>query len=161
LQLNGGASHLKAFIEQYLKEIEKFKAPGMQCAVVLVVDNDSGADDICSTIKRLTKKSPSRKDQYVHIAGNLYMVLTPLKAGANKSTIEDCFADETFNPSNKADPAIYFGKHILSQHVREHAAKIDFTGFAGLLDRIAAAIEAHQSKQAGVAQGVNVTVSQP
>jgi RNA-directed DNA polymerase len=165
LQLEGGASYLKAFIEQYLSEIGKFKAPGMQCAVVLVVDNDSGADDICDTIKRLTKKIPSRTDQYVHIAGNLYMVLTPLKAGANKSTIEDCFADEikslnlggkTFNPNGKADPAKYFSKHILSQYVRENATKIDFTGFAGLLDWIAAAIEAHQSKQVAV-----VAVAQP
>jgi len=171
LQLNGWASYLKAFIEQYVKEIEKFKAPGMQCAAVLVVDNDSGADDICSTIKRLTKKSPSRTDQYVHIAANLYMVLTPLKAGANKSTIEDCFADEiknlnlggkTFNPNGKADPTQFFSKHILSQHVRENAAKIDFIGFTGLLDRIVAAIEAHQSKQAvALAQSVNVAATQP
>lgn len=171
LQLEGGASYLKAFIEQYLSEMEKFKAPGMQCAVVLVVDNDKGADDICATIKRLTKKNPSRTDQYVHIAGNLYMVLTPWKPGANKSTIEDCFADEikslnlggrTFDPTGKADPTLYFNKHILSQHVRQNAAKIDFTGFAGLLDRITAAIEAHQSKQATVvAQSANAPVAQP
>jgi hypothetical protein len=32
----------------------------------------------------------------------------------------------------------------------------DFTGFAGPLDRIAAAIEAHQSKQGVVAQSVDV-----
>ena len=92
-------------------------------------------------------------------------MLTPLKAGAKKSTIEDCFADEiknlnlggkTFNPNSKADPTLYFSKHILSQHVRENAAKIDFTGFASLLDRIVAANEVHQSKQAVVAaQGVN------
>jgi hypothetical protein len=91
------------------------------------------------------------------------MVLTPLKAEAKKSTIEDCFADEiknlnlggkTFNPDNRADPLLYFGKHILSQYVRENSTKIDFTGFAPLLDRIAAAIEAHQSKQAVVAARV-------
>ena len=64
---------------------------------------------------------------------------------------------KTFNPARKADSLRYFGKHILSQYVRENAAKIDFTGFKGLLDRITAAIEAHQSKQAVVvaAQGVN------
>jgi hypothetical protein len=159
LQLGGGASNLNEFVKQYLSEIERFKAPGMQCAVVLVVDNDSGADEICKTIKRLTKKNPSRTAQYVCIMGNLYMVLTPLKAGGIKSTIEDCFADEiksltlggkTFNPDSKADPALYFGKYILSQHVRENAAKIDFVGFAGLLDRISATIEAHQVKQAAV-----------
>lgn len=52
LQLDGGASFLKAFIEQYLMEIEKFKAPGMQCAVVVVVDNDTGGEDIYNAIRR-------------------------------------------------------------------------------------------------------------
>jgi hypothetical protein len=144
--------------------MKKFRAPGMHCAVVLVVDNDLGADDICATIKKLTKKNPSRTDQYVHIAGNLYMVLTPWKAGAKKSAIEDCFAEEiknlnhggkTFSPDSRADPSLYFGKHILSQYVRENATKIDFSGFTVLLDRISTAVEAHQSKQAVVAaQGV-------
>jgi hypothetical protein len=59
-------------------------------------------------------------------------------------------------------PMMYFGKHILSQYVRENAAKIDFTGFADLLDRIRAAIEAHQSKQTIVAtQSVNTAVAPP
>ena len=159
LQLGGGASHLKEFVKQYRDEIEKFKAPGMQCAVVLVVDNDSGANDICATIGRITKKDPSKTSEYVHIVGNLYMVLTPLKKGAQKSEIEDCFRDEikslnlngkTLNLDSKADPALYFGKYILSESIRQNAAKIDFSGFAGLLDRISAAIEAHQLKQAAV-----------
>jgi RNA-directed DNA polymerase len=165
LQLGEGTSFLEAFIKGYFEEINKFKAVGMRCAVVLVVDNDSGADGICNTIRQLTKKSPSRTDPFTHIAGNLYMVFTPLQAGANKSAIEDCFTDaikylnlggKTFNPDGKADSSRYFGKHILSQHVRENAAKIDFTGFTGLLDGITAEIEAHQSKQAVAAvQGVS------
>jgi len=166
LQLGEGTSFLEAFIKSYYEEISRFKAVGMQCAVVLVVDNDSGADDICKTIRRLTKKSPARTDPFTHIAGNLYMVFTPLKVGATNSALEDSFGDaiknlklggKTFNPDGKADSSQYFGKHILSQYVRENATKIDFTGFTGLLDRITAAIEAHQSKQAVIAaaQGVN------
>jgi RNA-directed DNA polymerase len=90
-------------------------------------------------------------------------VFTPLKAGATKSAIEDCFPDsirnlnlggKTFNPDAKADSSRYFGKHILSQYVRENATKIDFTGFEDLLDRITAAIEAHQTKQVAAAQTV-------
>jgi len=170
LQLEGGAAFLKAFIEQYLTEIQKFKAPGMQCAVVLVVDNDTAGEDIYNAIRRLTKKKALRWDPYVHIEGNLYAVLTPLKAGAAKSTIEDSFGDEirnlnlggkTFNANSNADTAVHFGKHILSQHVREHAGKIDFTGFAGILDRINEAIEAHQATVAGAVQGVNTGAAQP
>jgi len=41
LQLDGGASFLEAFIEQYLVELKKFTAPGKEsAAVVVVVDND-------------------------------------------------------------------------------------------------------------------------
>ena len=159
LRLGEGSSSLKAFITDYHKEIGRFEAAGMQYAVVLVVDNDSGAEDICNTIRGLTKKSPSRTDPFTYIAGNLYVVFTPLKEGANKSEIEDCFADtiknlnlggKTFNPDGRADSSRYFGKHILSQYVRDNATKIDFSGFSILLDRITAAIEAHQSKQAAV-----------
>jgi RNA-directed DNA polymerase len=121
LQLDGGASFLEAFIKQYLVEIEKFKAPGMQCAVVVVVDNDKGGDDIYNTIRMLTKKKAPKSDPYVHVAENLYAVLTPLKAGAAKSTIEDCFADEikslnlggkTFNANNKADSTAHFERTL-------------------------------------------------
>ncbi len=171
LQLDGGTSFLRAFVEQYCAEIKKFKAPGMQCAIILLVDNDSGADDILATITKLTKQKPSRTDPHIHIAGNLYMVPTPLVAGGTKSAIEDCFADEiknlnlggkTFNPNNKFDESRYFGKQILSEYVRDNAAKIDFTGFADLLNRITAAIETHQTKQvAAVGQGVTPAVPTP
>jgi 5S rRNA maturation endonuclease (ribonuclease M5) len=169
LQLDGGASFLEAFIEQYLVELEKFTAPGKESAVVVVVDNDKGGEDIYNTIRKLTKKKAEKSDAYVHVAGNLYAVLTPLKAGATKSTIEDCFAEEiknlnlggkTFNANSKTDSAAHFGKHILSQYIRENAAKVDFTGFAGLLDRINGAIEAHQAKVAG-APAVNGVAVQP
>lgn len=164
LQLERGASYLKTFIESYFGEIQKFRAPGMQCAAVLVVDNDAGADQICALINRLTGRNPSRTEPYIHITKNLYMVLTPLSGGANSSTIEDCFAGsiknlvfggKRFSADIKADPSLYFGKYILSQYVRENATKIDFRGFAGLLDRITAAIEAHDSKRTVTAQSVS------
>ncbi len=97
-------------------------------------------------------------------------MLTPHKPGTAKSTIEDSFTDEiknlnlggkTFNANSNADTAVHFGKHILSQHVREHAGKIDFTGFAGVLDRINEAIEVHQAKVAGAMQGLNTAAAQP
>jgi hypothetical protein len=75
-------------------------------------------------------------------------VPTPLQAGVKQSEIEDCFDDtiknlnlggKTFHPDDKADSNLHFGKHILSQYVRDNAARVDFTGFAGVLDRITAA----------------------
>jgi hypothetical protein len=141
----------------------------MQAAVVLIVDNDSGADEIYNAIRKLAKIKAPRSDAFVHVAGNLYVVPTPLKAGATKSAIEDCFADEiknlklggkSFNANNNEDTIAYFGKHILSVYIRENASKVDFTGFAGLLDRVTSAIEAHQAKQ-GAVSAVSTPVVQP
>jgi RNA-directed DNA polymerase len=159
LQLGGGASFLDAFIKAYCDELNRFKAPGMQSASVLMVDNDSACEPIIATIRKLTKKKVERTDLVIHVAGNLYVVFTPLNPPAKESKIEDCFAPEiqnlklggkTFSPDNRADSAKYFGKHILSEYVEDNAAKINFSGFEELLNRIAAAIEAHETKQAAV-----------
>jgi len=155
LHLAQGWSGLTGLIESYLTELLKFKAPGLSHAVILLVDNDSGGDKIFETIKRLTKAKPSKTAPYVHVRGNLYVVLTPLKGGAKQSEIEDCFDDtiknlnlggKTFNPDDKADSNLYFSKQILSHYVRQNAAKIDFTGFGDVLDRITAAIEDYEAK---------------
>jgi RNA-directed DNA polymerase len=164
LQLDGGASFLNAFIRAYCDELKRFKSPGMLSAAVLIVDNDSACEPILATIRKLTKKKVERTDPFVHVAGNLYVALTPLDPPATESKIEDCFAQDiqnlklggkTFSPDNRADSSKHFGKHILSEYVKDNAAKIDFSGFTELLDRITTAVEAHETKQAALpAQGV-------
>jgi len=160
LRLGHGASDLARLIEQYFDEMQNFKAPGMTQPIILLVDNDTGADEVYKAIKRVSKKNPSKTDPYFHISGNLYVVITPLKQGAKQSEIEDCFDNsiknlnlggKTFNPDGKADSNVYFGKHILAQYVRENAATIDFSGFKGVFDRIIAAIQDYDSKLAKVA----------
>jgi RNA-directed DNA polymerase len=168
LELLGGTEHFHPFIRQYLIELERFKAPGKQNAVVLVVDNDPAGLGVYKTIAKLTKKKASATADFAHVAGNLYAVLTPLKGGAQTSIIEDCFADavlkatqggKTFDPNNNFDPATHFGKHVLSVYVRDNASKIDFSGFEPLLQRISAAIVAHESMQARVT--VSSAISTP
>ncbi len=157
LHLAQGWSGLKGLIESYVSELKKFKAPGPGHAVILLVDNDTAADAIFNTIRQITGKKPSKTDSFVQVTGNLYVVLTPLKGGATQSEIEDCFDDsirklnlggKTFSTDSKADPNLYFGKHILSQYIRNNASQIDFTGFADVLDRITAAIEDYETKNA-------------
>ncbi len=149
LLLGHGASDLVHLLEQYLSALHKFKAPGMQKPVILLVDNDSGADEVLKAIKRLTGRTMKRTDPYFRVAGNIYVVLTPLKENGGESEIEDCFDDtiknlnlggKVFSPDNKADPALYFGKSILAQYIRENSGKINFRGFAKVLDRIVAVI---------------------
>ena len=167
LNLALGWSSLKGLIESYVLELQKFKAPGLSHAVILLVDNDSAADEVFGMIRRVTKKNPPRTETCVHVAGNMYVVLTPLKSGAKQSEIEDCFDDsilklslggKTFTSDSKADPNLHFGKHILSQYVRENAAKIDFTGFSGVLDGITSAIDDYEKKnpKPAIAAGISI-----
>lgn len=157
LHLAQGWSGLTRLIESYAIELQKFKAPGLTSPVILLVDNDSAANSVFGTITKMTGKNPSKTDVFTHVMGNMYVVLTPLKAGKTESEIEDCFDDsilqltldgKKFTTASKFDPAVYFSKHILSQYVREHSAKIDFTGFKGVLDRIAAVIGDYANKNA-------------
>ncbi len=156
LELLGGASHFHPFVRQYLIELERFKAPGKQHAVIMVLDNDPEGLAVYKTIGKLTKKNASTTADFVHVAGNLYAVLTPLKGGAQTSIIEDCFepallkvtlGGKTFNPNNNFDSTTQFSKHVLSVYVRDNAPKIDFSGFEPLLQRVSTAIEAHESTQ--------------
>lgn len=162
LHLAQGWSGLTGLIESYAAELQKFKAPGLTSPVILLVDNDSAANKIFGVITKVTGKVPSKTDAFIHVMGNMYVVLTPLKAGQTESEIEDCFDDtiqqltlngKTFTAESNFDPVVYFGKHILSQYVREHAAKIDFTGFRGVLDRIAAAISDYATQNVAAPTG--------
>jgi retron-type reverse transcriptase len=150
LRLGHGSSDLARLVEDYLSEMKRFTASGMEHPASLLVDNDGGADQVYSAIKKSAKKSISKTDPYCQIVGNLSVVITPLKPGTKESEIEDSFDDtirkmklgnKAFSSDPKADVQLHFGKHILSQYVRQNSATIDFSGFAELLSRISAAIE--------------------
>jgi len=153
LKLKGGTSFMAQFITDYGKELKKFKALGKQNPVILLVDNDDGLKPIHSAMRQFNSRKPNRNDPFIHITGNLYVVATPLVAGSTSSLIEDAFGNLTstlkiggksFNPDDKTfDEALHYDKHIFSQHVKEHANKIDFAGFAELLNRLTTVIGAH------------------
>lgn len=159
LGINGGASDLSKFMRQYDREIKKFKAPGAQQPVVLLVDNDDGATckgGIYNTVKEITKTKVTGAEPFVHITGNLYLVATPLKSGAKESMIEDFFDDgikatlvsgKAFDPKNEFDTDTHYGKHVFAQKVvRVHADKINFSDFNAILSNIVSVIDAHAKK---------------
>jgi RNA-directed DNA polymerase len=157
LHLGHGASDLARLIEHYWEALAKFKAPGLDQPFIVLVDNDKGADDVYNAAKRVAKKVISKAAPFSHVFANLYLVITPLSPGAQQSEIEDSFDDtiknltlggKKFSSASKPDPTKHFGKAILAQYVRENAARIDFVGFKGLLDRITAAIEDYDNKKA-------------
>jgi hypothetical protein len=128
----------------------------MQRPVILLIDNDSGKNSIFSIVKQITKKKPGDSDPYTHIAGNLYLVTTPVAQGAQKSMIEDCFdaaikktvlGGKIFNPGNDFNPDTNYGKADFAYKVVEPKAdSIDFNGFKPILDRFVSVLDEHARK---------------
>jgi RNA-directed DNA polymerase len=159
LKIHGGTGDLNNFILDYRKESSRFKAPGQKHPVILLIDNDSGANPIYNTVKQITGNKPKANDPFVHVTGNLYLSATPMKAGATESMIEDFFdsatksiaiAGKTFDPKNEDETAKYYGKIVFAHKVvRVHADKIDFRDFSSILSNIVSAIDAHAKRHAG------------
>lgn len=159
LGINGGTPDLSKFMRLYNNEIKKFKAPGAQHPVILLIDNDAGATEkgkIFNTIKDITKTKVNGTEPFVHVTGNLYVVATPLKPHETQSTIEDFF-DQTikstiidgksFDPKNKSNSSTTYGKTVFAHKVvRKHADKIDFSEFERILSNIILVINAHAEK---------------
>jgi len=161
LRMHGGTGDLGNFILDYRAESARFKAPGQQHPVILLIDNDSGAASIYNIVKQITGQKPKGTEPFVHVTGNLYLSATPLKPGVTESMIEDFFdtatkstviAGKTFEPKLEDETAKYYGKIVFAHKVvRAHADKIDFKDFNSILSNIVSTIDAHVKKQVGAA----------
>lgn len=150
---DGGSSCLSKFISSYKKETDKFKAPGRKNPVIVLYDNDSGANSIRNTIRDTFHAKVSGTEPYVHVVANLYALPTPLLNGASQSKIEDFFepalkatqvGGKTFNETNGKKTEHHYGKSIFAHAVvRPRADNINFAGFIPLLNNLVAAIKAH------------------
>lgn len=156
LGISGGHGDLKNLLLAYRDDLKRFKAPGMKTPVIVLIDNDSAATPTLKCIKHITGKTPSNADPFIHVVGNLYVVLTPLVGGV-ASSIEDFFDAATkaipykgksFDPSNDYSTSTHYGKSDFAYNVVEpNAQKISFAAFHPLLTYISAAIADHHSKQ--------------
>ncbi|APO85499.1 retron Ec67 family RNA-directed DNA polymerase/endonuclease [Pseudomonas putida] len=160
LQLYGGASYLKDFIETFKKHYGFYKAPKPSNPVIILLDNDTGFDSICSLLKGKSfgaeayppglAMNDCRDAEFIHVGLNLYVVLTP-RVAAKHSAIEDMFTKatlgevvggKTFNPSNKMDSSKEYGKEIFAKKVvLAKKGSINFSGFNVILKRIVQCIE--------------------
>lgn len=164
LQLYGGTSYLNFFIASYDKNYDFYKAPSPENPVIIILDNDSGFDEIgnkLNSIKTLklyptgVPKNKIREADFIHIVHNLYVVLTPLNDSGDETAIEDLFDQRTreikvlgksFNPSNKIDNNTEYGKEIFAKKViQAHKKSINFDGFKPLLDRVTEVINHYDS----------------
>ena len=164
MDLGGGSGDLKSIPLDYLRNIDASKQrhkamnfKPMKYPVILLVDNDDGLKPIASTIKGNfgTEISVSTSEDFYHVYENLYLVKTPEKNG--RSCIEDLIPKKwrnvqlngkKFSLKNKIDPNKQYGKEVFAKSVvKKNAAKIDFSGFDPLLERIQEVLTHHRSQQ--------------
>lgn len=154
LGLSGGSSDLSNLMRNYAFEIKRFARPAIQHPVIILIDNDSGAIGTggpLNAAKKIIGRDVDRKLPFTHVAGNLYLVPTPLLGVMTESMIEDFFDHATrgeivdgksFNPSNKMDASREYGKKIFAHKVvKLKSDAIKFDGFRTLLDNISLALE--------------------
>lgn len=153
LELGGGTGDLKYFILNYKKVLQNFKYRPLEYPVIIMIDNDSGANEIFSVINKNFDISISIKSTkpFYHITDNLYLVKTPERGTTSISCIEDFFAPSVLNKKlngkefnrNKAHKADgQYGKaKFAAEVVRPNADKIDFSKFVSLLDRFVAVMD--------------------
>lgn len=163
MNMRGGTGDLRSVLVDYLQNIDAtkssrkaFKHAPMSSPVVLILDNDSGLQDVAGMIKKnfgITIDLKSTAPFY-HLKDNLYVVKTPEENGG--SCIEDLFPKvwrevklngKSFSPKSTIDPEKEYGKEIFCRGVVvPNADKIDFSGFDPLLQRVVAALDHHIAK---------------
>lgn len=119
-------------------------------SVILLFDNEL-ADDKKPALK-FSKKCLTgeqhellKKERWVHIQDNLYMLVTPLINEYDQTDIEMLFDEDVQNividgraldKSGKKDKEKYFNKDIFSQYIMKNYKKINFDNFRPMLDDI-------------------------
>src|SRR5205085_484880 len=79
--LTGGTGSFLQFIPAYAQELRRFKAPGMEQPVILLMDRDDGATKLLSSLKNQFHRNTDADQPFIHACGNVYVVTTPLASG--------------------------------------------------------------------------------
>lgn len=159
MQFSGGTGDLAALIHHYEKRMQLFLCEGRKFPVIILVDNDAGADPVLKKASKITGREVDGGDDFYHLSENLYLVVLPKAAGAADVIIEDFFESsvtatvidgKTFNPDEKTfDRDKHYGKQWFAEKVVKADQKsINFDGFKPILDRLGAAIADHAGKLA-------------
>ena len=135
--------------EKYMKP---FKGVGKKHPVIMLVDNDDGANDVKHKLKDKDFTRP-----FIYHLENLYVVPVPLIEGSTKTAMEDLFdkkiletkvVGKTFNRNDKIDPEKEYGKMVFAKKVVEaNQVKINFSGFEQIMNRFKGVIEDYNHKK--------------
>jgi RNA-directed DNA polymerase len=153
LQLGGGTGDFLFFMKSYRDNMAKYHFRAMRQPVILLIDNDSGAENVFKEALRLGVAAIAIKSSlsFYRLVENLYLVKTPELGASGKSCIENLFDPLLlkeqvdgleFDPAKKHKADGKYGKQIFAEKVvKPMASTIDFAGFAPLIERIVAVLD--------------------
>ncbi|MDE0685085.1 MAG: retron Ec67 family RNA-directed DNA polymerase/endonuclease [Candidatus Poribacteria bacterium] len=157
LQLGEGTSQINEFIRTYKKVMNTFKFRPLAYPVIVLVDNDEGAQKTFNTISDSFKIEISHKttEPFYHLYANLYIIKTPESGNDYQSKIEDLFNPglfqitidgKNFDPSKNHSKNDSYGKTVFAKKVVvPKANEIDFSNFRKVLDRIVAVMDNYKN----------------
>ncbi|EMH6402188.1 retron Ec67 family RNA-directed DNA polymerase/endonuclease [Providencia rettgeri] len=164
LNLDGGSSHLKEFLNNFEKKARIYKTSGEINPVIIILDNDSGSggnngifESLMNKLRgKISSKEELRSKKWIWVTQNLYIIFTPLN-GKKESSMEDLFDKDTlniklggkvFNRTNSKCTAEQYGKEVFANGVVLKKRKsINFSGFSPIFDAISEIITYHNSSK--------------
>lgn len=178
LGLCNGYGGMTAFVSGYDKALKRYTHAPLAHPVIFVVDNDTGGKQLFG---RATGPGGAKVDFETstiwHPMGhNLYLLRTPPRPGAASakgamSDMEDLFMPATletrldgkpFDKTKKHGDAMAYGKaRFADRVVRPGIGRIDFSGFAPMLQGIIEIIDDYAAKLAAQATAPALATSRP
>jgi RNA-directed DNA polymerase len=153
--LHGGTGDLTRFVEKYKKKVDKYLHSPLECPVIVLVDNDKGADGLFKLIASMFKVTITltTTEDFYPITKNLYVVKTPELGASSMSCIENLFdpsaltvlvEGKSFNMNKAHESDTEYGKTVFAHKVvRKNIQTLDFSGFYPLLTRVIGVINHH------------------
>jgi RNA-directed DNA polymerase len=168
--MSGGASQLSNLLSNYRKMIKNFKGTPKH-PTILVVDNDSGPEQLFKHLSNLLKKKCDGSDPYYFVYENLYVVPVP-KIGGAFTAMEQLFESKVLKTkldgkeldltNKEPDGKKFYSKSTFSiEVIQKSQSVISFDGFEPLLNAIVAVQTDYAIKVAAAAGAATAASSAP
>ena len=150
LCLGGGASPLASFVGKFSIRKKRYSAWSPKFPIIILTDNDKGAECVFKSIETVSKSTPSIEDDksFYHINNNLYLVKIPHIGNESSVDIEDIFEEKwlklkidkkIFSRKNEYDNKTHYGiVDFAKKVIAKNFNLVNFNEFCPLLDRLVA-----------------------
>ncbi|SEK37876.1 Reverse transcriptase (RNA-dependent DNA polymerase) [Pseudoxanthomonas sp. GM95] len=154
--LTGGDPPLTNFVNEYREHYRPIKGPKGTHPVIVLYDNDNGANSIFAAMDKIYKVKMADGLQFIRIYDNLYIVLSSAKCAPgtghciehlfDKSVLTTTLSGKTLSLSNKPLKPTEYGKAWFAEKViKTNYKSIDFSGFHPLLEAISTIVTTHKA----------------